>query len=934
MSDELELKREKVIGIFQKKISWISYLVLTAIIWFGLFIRTRNLHLLKDITTNKFLPLTLDDLLFLRLSKQLLENGVFPARDFMRYVPEGKNMAQVEVIIPYFNVYLHKFLNIFGTIDIDKVVVVYYPLLFFGLSMIVFYFLVKELFDNKTALVATAFLSVLPAYLFRTLGGYADKEPYAMFFMFLALFLFVKSWKMKSTKFAVLIAFLSGIATGMMGLGSGIVKFILLIISLFMLLELFLNKVSKTDFYIYTAWFLPTIFFLSFLTGKYSGLEGILKSPDSGIIAFVFLILLIDFIVFKKDYLKIKNKLENKLPEGVSSLIIGFIVSIIGASVLFGISFISKIFSKALDQLFHPLGINRWLQTVAENHTPLFVDWVGTFGRFYFLLFFFGSMLLFYILLRPIKNIKQRLIFTSVYAAFISAFIFSRYSQSSIWNGSSAISLNTYIGSLVIFLVMLVIVYFYSFYKNKDLFEQIRALDKKYFFIFVWFFIMIVAAGGAVRLFFVFAPLTTMLASFLLIFIFSYRPNPERTFLYNSLLFIIVWAFCALVLRFVINLIKGDIYLMNITTSFLLWNIFFAIGIFSLLKLVKVFKENSKKVYSVFAITTIVLLIFLPVSGASFTEFSRGSLSQARFTGPSYGQQWQEAGKWIRENTPKDAVFAHWWDYGYYVQTGGERATVLDGGNSLVSWNHLFGRHVLTGQSEEEALEFLYTHNVTHFLIDPSDVGKYPAYSLIGSDESYDRYSWIGEFHLDRSQTRETREGEVLVYRGGISIDDDFVYQEKVFTNSGIIAFLLPLKNLSEQGQISVERPVAIVVNQGQQFEVPINCVYYQDRKVDFGQEGLPGCVRLIPSIRGDQLENLGGILWISGEGTRSLWARMYLLNEQFPHFKEVYNDQNNAPLAFINGRPIGPMRIWEVSYPEDIKFREDYINSSLPPWF
>ncbi len=39
---------------------------------------------------------------------------------------------------------------------------------------------------------------------------------------------------------------------------------------------------------------------------------------------------------------------------------------------------------------------------------------------------------------------------------------------------------------------------------------------------------------------------------------------------------------------------------------------------------------------------------------------------------------WLDALDWIKNNTPKDAVVASWWDYGYWIQTIGERASLAD----------------------------------------------------------------------------------------------------------------------------------------------------------------------------------------------------------------------------------------------------------------
>ena len=39
---------------------------------------------------------------------------------------------------------------------------------------------------------------------------------------------------------------------------------------------------------------------------------------------------------------------------------------------------------------------------------------------------------------------------------------------------------------------------------------------------------------------------------------------------------------------------------------------------------------------------------------------------------------WLDALDWIKNNTPKDAVVASWWDYGYWISTMAERATLAD----------------------------------------------------------------------------------------------------------------------------------------------------------------------------------------------------------------------------------------------------------------
>jgi len=48
---------------------------------------------------------------------------------------------------------------------------------------------------------------------------------------------------------------------------------------------------------------------------------------------------------------------------------------------------------------------------------------------------------------------------------------------------------------------------------------------------------------------------------------------------------------------------------------------------------------------------------------------------------------WIDATNWIKENTPSDSVIFSWWDYGYWIQTLGERATLAD--NSTLSTSQI-----------------------------------------------------------------------------------------------------------------------------------------------------------------------------------------------------------------------------------------------------
>src|SRR3989344_8989313 len=183
---------------------------------------------------------------------------------------------------------------------------------------------------------------------------------------------------------------------------------------------------------------------------------------------------------------------------------------------------------------------------------------------------------------------------------------------------------------------------------------------------------------------------------------------------------------------------------------------------------------------------------------SAYVQYQEVSQTAPNYAPSVYTQQWQKAMAWVRENTQENAVFGHWWDYGYWLQSIGERATVLDGGNAISYWNHLMGRYALTGTDERDALEFLYAHNTTHFLIDSTDIGKYSAFSYIGSDETLDRRSSIPTLLKDDSQTQDRKNTTLLFYRGGMGLDEDIIYEDngtKIFLpegGAGLGAILIP----------------------------------------------------------------------------------------------------------------------------------------------
>ena len=155
------------------------------------------------------------------------------------------------------------------------------------------------------------------------------------------------------------------------------------------------------------------------------------------------------------------------------------------------------------------------------------------------------------------------------------------------------------------------------------------------------------------------------------------------------------------------------------------------------------------------------------------------------------------------------------------------------------------GRHVLTGDNQEDALEFLYNHEADYLLIDSTDIGKYGAYSSIGSDKDYDRFSTVSTLLLDPNQIRETKNAIVYFYGGGIGLDEDIEYElngTKYFFPQSQSALYGVLVSKNDDTIIKVE---AVIFNKGTLTNIPLRYVQDEYGYYDMGY-GLNGTIKII----------------------------------------------------------------------------------------
>jgi len=896
--DDLEKRKAQAINFLKEKKDWIVYLLLAFLVWLGMFIRTRNIGKLKDITTGDWiLGPDLDPFLFLRWAKDIVANGSLFALDAMRSVPLAEicsgvtcnpiNTAGEMKLLSYMIAWFYQLISFFSKEVTVTYAAIWFPVIMFGLTTIAFFLFSRKIFykedkitRNVIALISTTFFILIPSLLPRTIAGIPEKESAAFFFIFMAFYLFLEAFTAKNFKKGLMFGVLAGISTALLGLTWGGSLFVFFTIPAAFLLAFIFGKIDKEKFFIYGTWMITSFVILMYFSARYT-LKILISSTSTGAVIGIFAIVGFSLLIMKTNKLD-RLRRKTRLPKEIFSLILSTLILFMIVLIILGPGFILGKISSIQHDLITPI-TTRFGLTVAENKQPFYMnDWKNSFGPvvfdipLFFWLFFMGSVLLFNHLIRKLKK-GEKIILTFGYLIFLICLIFSKYSSASIFNGTNGISIFVYFGGWIILLGAFVKIYHQRFKDGN--YMIFREFDFSYLLYFVVLTLGIIGARSGIRLIMVLGAVSPIAVAFLIVKI-SQRYFKE----------------------------KDDL---------------------------------MKFIVAIIAILIIVASIF-----TVWTYYQQDKYTAENFAPGVYQFQWQKAMSWVRENTSSDAVFAHWWDYGYWVQSIGERSTILDGGNAIVYWNHLMGRHVLTGTDEQEALNFLYSHNGTHLLIDSTEIGKYTAYSSIGADENYDRFSWISTFMMNDAQTRETKNETIYVYTGGTSTDEDIVWKDEekeIFLpgrKTGVGAIILT-KELNGD----IKQPEGVFVYNNQQYNIPLRYIYFEDKLYDFGT-GLDAGAFIFPRIDNSngqlKINEIGTALYLSPRTVHSRLADLYLFNQNSKYFSLVHAESNFVvenlrsqnieigEFVYYQGFQ-GPINIWEISYPSGMEVNPAYLELDYP---
>ena len=860
--------------------------ILLTIILLSSWIRFSNLPLLKDSTTGEYIPLALDPFYFLRIAELKLE-GPLPAVDVLRYPALGVGFTTE--ILPDVLALMYRAANLFGEYSLEYINVIS-PVLFFSLSLIIFFFLIYILTKSKIAsLLGSALLAFIPSYLYRTMAGFSDHESLGMLAFFAAMLVCSISLKFISdkdggknlTKLTGL-GLLSGLLTAfsIVAWGGG-ATFIFLVFPLSFLLVWAIKlrdseekKFIKKGLLLYCLWIISVIVFGVLLGSNFGSITRRFVTGTNGLVtSFVLIFILIDsFLILNIKKFKFFKEKFRQAYSFTISLVLGLI----------GLTFIGKnpfsLIQGIWSSLLHPFGVGRTGLTIAENSQPYLTSWISQSGEIIFWTFILGVLFMGFELAKTVQKKRNKFLLGFSWLAMVSAILFSRISANHVLNGTNFISQLMYLSGLLFFVASFIYIYF------KD---KIK-LKPEIIFMVSWAFFVLISGRAAIRIFFTITPFICFSSAFFTVKLFEYAKKSK-----DSLLRIIL--FLALIL-----IIIGLIFSFN---TFV----------------------NS-------------IVVQAKSTGPSANLQWQNAMSWVR-ENTNEGDifvHWWDYGYWVQSLGKRPSVtdgghYNGFWDHlvARYLLTTPKPETALsfmkshdvsyllidqtDVGKysaySKIGGNNESDRFSMVPVAKIDEKQTIETANKTTFV--------YPLGA--GVDEDI-----IHNF-----------EGQEILLPGP-------TYNERWDPNykSFVAAIILEVSHI--KGKKNFNQPSAVIYYNEKQIRIPLRYLYYGGKIYDF-ENGIESVISIVPLLSQTEIKDLGTVIYLSPKVSQSLFAQVYLLNDVFgnyPSLKLKHSEQDPFIQSIKDqGLPLGefvyynmlrgPIKIWEVNYQENTLKKEEFLRTS-----
>lgn len=162
----------------------------------------------------------------------------FNWQDLKSWYPGGFYRGSLRPGLTFTVVTIFNVVNFFGLQISLYDICYFFPAIMGGITVLLIYYLGKEMKDRGTGLIAAFFLAFNPGYMQRTMAGFFDNETIGVFASLLTFFFLLKALKTGKFFFAIL----GGLALGYLSLSWGGYQFVYLIIPILCIILILIDK--------------------------------------------------------------------------------------------------------------------------------------------------------------------------------------------------------------------------------------------------------------------------------------------------------------------------------------------------------------------------------------------------------------------------------------------------------------------------------------------------------------------------------------------------------------------------------------------------------------------------------------------------------------------------------------------------------------------
>ena len=861
-----------------------------------------------------------DSARYLRQAEIILERGQLPSMDTLRQYPIGKSSEIQLSVYPYTLAVLYKGVSLlFRSVTLEQIGM-FSSLFFFSLSLIVFYFLLHRLLGWQTALLSINLCAVVPSTLGRSVVGYADRDAFCLFLALVSYYLYLRAYQSDPLRNRLILGLLSGVVMMLLGLSwQGVGLFISIMVVLNFILFLF-PTYRRSDFYLYLAWFSPVILGLLSFKAVYRDL-----SQSHAMLAVVLpcsLLLLVLLFTGISKHAKLSElcTFKGKIP--LSFAVTVMMVAVAGLVLLLT----SELIHRAWAHFLAPFGSGRLAASIEELQKRGAAGWSVWPG--YFLIFIVGGTLL---LMKKITTTAQLNVWTSLtlFQVLLAGTILTRFASMEDSFDEPPLMTFLYASALVIFVIGMVVVYLWSYHKQRRAISE-SSPDVGDLFLLVSFCILLFISRGAVRFEFFFAPVAMALGCYTVIQVLSALKVPDRGYV-GIVVALLIFEFYAIG-KHIVGFSAPESYYDS--SVILLLPLIASVGV-AVIAIRRAFGRLDKTRILHFSIVTVVVFLLLLMGGIAPFPWLGGyaalSYAKASEVRPTITPSTSRSLEWLKRNTPQPSVVAAWWDYGSFINLLSNRATITDE-EQLSYWVHLMAREVLFAETDLQALRFLKTHGATHLLITERDLRNFEGISKLASAQELDRHSFLVQCPTAREIIQSRQDGTIFTYAPQTVnkfMSEPLTIKDGTYPTGAWKINNIHLKLTGSNGSTDELLGILIEVQiEDRTIRLRPEAFSYKGKTYQLVGEDILPCTLLISTHTDNPLD--WEIFCLSPRVRNTLMVRLYLLNQASDYFRPVY------PIAIATKQGDHDasdfsVRFWEIHYPDNLPTDPKYLQTDFP---